>query len=174
MTTKKGDALTLKVDTSANWMAMQATGSFVPSYKRTYNVLAQRNAFEKDAKGMYVNEYAGDVVSAVKGTYYYYAEKVDSNEWEMSCATFDDYDLKLTVGATGKTTLAGYIGNTKVSAASFVFINPQNLGDEVCISDFVFPLSKSSFLDIWFNLWFDKRVQDYDSGLGGVDKVLFQ
>jgi hypothetical protein len=174
MTTKNGDALTLKVNTSLDWTQMQATGTLVPSYKRTYNVLAQRDAFGKDAKGRYLNEEAGEVAAAVNGTYYYNVVKIDSSEWELVSAEAGDYDLKLTVYSTGKTTLSGNVGTTKVSSSSFIFVNPENLGDDVCISDFVVPLSKTSFLDVWFNLWFDKRTEDYESGLGGIDKVSFE
>ena len=160
LTTKKGEKLTLTLDSTAAWDANQLSGEFttaeiaatkkaaaVPS--RTYSVSAQRNAFGK--------------------TWYFAATGDETTGWKLAY-TEDTKGAALTVTlkADGSTSIAGKLPNgtdtkgkavtIKVSASGYA--NVGGLKDGAILVDFapVLAVNKvKTVLAITTNLWFDRK-----------------
>ena len=168
LTTKKGEKLTLMLDSTAAWDADQLSGEFttaaiaetkkaavVPS--RTYSVTAQRNAFGK--------------------TWYFAATGDETTGWKLAY-TEDTKGAALTVTlkADGSISIAGKLPNgtdakgkavtIKVSASGYA--NVGGLKDGAILADFapVLAVNKAkTVLAIKTNLWFD-RLNNHASGVG--------
>ena len=168
LTTKKGEKLTLTLDSTAAWDVNQLSGAFttaviaetkktaaVPS--RTYSVSAQRNAFGK--------------------TWYFAATGDETAGWKFAY-TEDTKGAALTVTlkADGSTSIAGKLPNgtdakgksvtIKVSASGYA--NVGGLKDGAILADFtpVLTVNKvKTVLAIKTNLWFD-RTNDHAEGAG--------
>ena len=166
--TKKGEKLTLTLDSTAAWDANQLSGEFttaeiaatknsaaVPS--QTYSVSAQRNAFGK--------------------TWHFAAEGDETTGWRL-VYTEDAKGAALTVTlkADGAVSIAGMLQGTldakgkitpfKVSASGYA--NVGGLKDGVILADFapVLTVNKvKAVLAIKTNLWFD-RSNDHGTGVG--------
>ena len=160
LTTKKGEKLTLTLDSTAAWDVNQLSGEFttaaiaetkktaaVPS--RTYTVSAQRNAFGK--------------------TWYFAATGDEATGWKLSY-TEDTKGAALTVTlkADGAVSIAGTLQGTKdakgkattfkVSASGYA--NVGGLKDGAILADFapVLTVNKvKTVLAITTNLWFDRK-----------------
>ena len=173
LTTKKGERLSLTLDSNAAWDADQLSGAVttaeiaetrnaaaVPS--RTYSVSAQRNAFGK--------------------TWYFTAVGDERTGWTFAY-TKDAKTAALTVTlkADGATSIAGALPNgvdakgkavsLKVSASGYA--NVGGMRDGAIIADFapVVTVNKAKrVLSIRANLWFD-RLNDHDEGAGSAQMV---
>ena len=168
LTTKKGEKLTLMLDSTAAWDANQLSGEFttaaiaetkktaaVPS--RTYVVSAQRNAFGK--------------------TWYFTATGDETTGWKLAY-TEDTKGaaLTMTLKADGSTSIAGKLPNgtdakgkavtIKVSASGYA--NVGGMRDGAIMADFA-PIvtvnNEKTALAITTNLWFD-RSNDHAEGVG--------
>ena len=168
LTTKKGEKLTLMLDSTAAWDANQLSGEFttaaiaetkktaaVPS--RTYVVSAQRNAFGK--------------------TWYFTATGDETTGWKLAY-TEDTKGAALTVTlkADGSISIAGKLPNgtdakgkavtIKVSASGYA--NVGGMRDGAIMADFA-PIvtvnKEKTALAITTNLWFD-RSNDHAEGVG--------
>ena len=166
--TKKGEKLTLMLDSTAAWDANQLSGEFttaaiaetkktaaVPS--RTYVVSAQRNAFGK--------------------TWYFTATGDETTGWKLAY-TEDTKGAALTVTlkADGSISIAGKLPNgtdakgkavtIKVSASGYA--NVGGMRDGAIMADFA-PIvtvnKEKTALAITTNLWFD-RSNDHAEGVG--------
>ena len=168
LTTKKGEKLTLTLDSTAAWDANQLSGEFttaeiaatkktaaVPS--RTYSVSAQKNAFGK--------------------TWYFTAVGDESAGWTLDyAATAKAAALTVTLKADGSTAIAGNLPGLpdkkgkatsfKVSASGYANIGLMREG--VIAADFapVLTVNKmKTILAIKTNLWFDRK-NDHEGGVG--------
>ena len=168
LTTKKGEKLTLMLDSTAAWDENQLSGEFttaaiaatkktaaVPS--RTYSVSAQRNAFGK--------------------TWYFAATGDETTGWKLAY-TEDTKGaaLTMTLKADGSTSIAGKLPNgtdakgkavtIKVSASGYA--NVGGMRDGAIMADFA-PIvtvnKEKTALAITTNLWFD-RSNDHAEGVG--------
>lgn len=168
LTTKKGEKLTLMLDSTAAWDENQLSGEFttaaiaatkktaaVPS--RTYSVSAQRNAFGK--------------------TWYFAATGDETTGWKLAY-TEDTKGaaLTMTLKADGSTSIAGKLPNgtdakgkavtIKVSASGYA--NVGGMRDGAIMADFA-PIvtvnNEKTALAITTNLWFD-RSNDHAEGVG--------
>ena len=168
LTTKKGEKLTLMLDSTAAWDENQLSGEFttaaiaatkktaaVPS--RTYSVSAQRNAFGK--------------------TWYFAATGDETTGWKLAYAEVTkDAALTVTLKADGSTSIAGKLPNgtdakgkavtIKVSASGYA--NVGGMRDGAIMADFA-PIvtvnKEKTALAITTNLWFD-RSNDHAEGVG--------
>ncbi len=160
LTTKKGETLTLTLDSTAAWDANQLSGAFttalipakgksaeIPS--RTYSVSAQRNAFGK--------------------TWYFAATGDETTGWEFAY-TEDTKGAALTVTlkADGSTSIAGKLPNgtdakgkqVTFSVSASGYANVGGLKDGAILADFapVLTVNKvKTVLAITTNLWFDRK-----------------
>ena len=168
LTTKKGEKLTLTLDSTAAWDANQLSGEFttaeiaatkkaaaVPS--RSYSVSAQKNAFGK--------------------TWYFTAVGDETTGWTLDyAATAKAAALTVTLKADGTTAIAGSLPglpdtkgkatSLKVSASGYANIGLMREG--VIAADFapVLTVNKmKTILAIRTNLWFDRK-NDHGSGVG--------
>ena len=150
LATKKGETLTLSLDSAAGWDANQLTGEFsVGGVSRA--VVAHKNAFGKawyfNAVG---NEAAGWVLS--------YAENAKAAA------------LAVTLNADGSTKIAGKLGTLSVNASGYADVT--SLSEGVIIADFAPVVSVKEggstvkrVLSIGTNLWFD-RSGEHGEGVG--------
>ena len=173
LTTKKGERLSLTLDSNVAWDADQLSGAYttaeiaetknaaaVPS--RSYSLSAQRNAFGK--------------------TWYFAAVGNEQSGWTFAY-TKDAKAAALTVTlkADGSTAIAGKLPNgvdgkgwsvtLKVSASGYANVGWMREG--AIIADFapVVTVNKSKrVLSIRANLWFD-RLNDHDEGAGSAQMV---
>lgn len=161
LTTKKGETLTLTLDSTAAWDANQLSGEFttVAVPPRTYAVSAQRNAFGK--------------------TWYFAATGDETTGWKLTY-TEDTKGASLTVTlkADGSISIAGKLPNgtdtkgkavtIKVSASGYA--NVGGLKDGAILADFapVLTVNKVKIaLAIKTNLWFDRK-NGHENGVGEV------
>ena len=160
LTTKKGEKLTLMLDSTAAWDADQLSGEFttaaIAETKKTaavppriYSVSAQKNAFGK--------------------TWYFAATGDETTGWKLAY-TEDTKGAALTVTlkADGSTSIAGKLPNgtdtkgkavtIKVSASGSA--NVGGLKESAILADFapVLTVNKvKTVLAITTNLWFDRK-----------------
>lgn len=166
--TKKGDVLTLTLDSTAAWDANQLSGEFttaeiaatkktaaVPS--RTYSVSAQKNAFGK--------------------TWHFAAVGDETTGWTLDyAATAKAAALTVTLKADGSTAIAGKLPGLpdkkgkatsfKVSASGCANVGLMREG--AITADFapVLTVNKvKKVLAIRTNLWFDRK-NDHEGGVG--------
>ena len=170
LTTKKGEKLTLTLDSTAAWDSNQLSGEFTTAAiaetkktaavsSRTYSVSAQRNAFGK--------------------TWYFAAVGDESTGWKLAY-TEDTKGAALTVTlkADGSTSIAGKLPNgtdtkgkavtIKVSASGYA--NVGGLKDGAILADFapVLTVNKvKTVLAISTNLWLDRK-NDHGTCVGEV------
>ena len=149
LTTKKGEKLTLTLDSAAAWDANQLTGSYSPASGRALDVTAQKNAFGK--------------------TWYFSAVGNESTGWKL--AYIEDTKgaaLTVTLKADGAVSIAGTLQGTKdakgkattfkVSASGYA--NVCGLKDGAILADFapILTVNKvKTVLAITTNLWFDRK-----------------
>lgn len=160
LTTKKGEKLTLTLDSTAAWDENQLSGEFttatiaetkktaaVPS--RTYAVSAQKNAFGK--------------------TWYFAAVGDETTGWTLDyAATAKAAALTVTLKADGTTAIAGNLPGLpdkkgkatsfKVSASGSANVGPMREG--AIAADFASVLTVNkvkTVLAISTNLWFDRK-----------------
>ena len=173
LTTKKGEKLTLMLDSTVAWDANQLWGEFataaiaetkktaaVPS--RTYSVSAQKNAFGK--------------------TWYFTAVGNETTGWTLDyAATAKAAALTVTLKADGTTAIAGSLPGApdkngkattfKVSASGYANVGLVREG--AIAADFapVLTVNKmKTILAIKTNLWFDRK-SDHGSGVGEAQFV---
>ena len=157
LTGKKGETLTLALDSSAGWNADQLTGSFAAvSSKPPYQVVARKNAFGK----MWYLSAAGN----------------ERDGWSLSYTeNTKTAALTVTLNADGSTKIAGKLGTLSVSASGYADVT--RLANGVIYADFAPVLSvkddKATLkktLSIRANLWFD-RSNDHAEGVGSAKLV---
>ena len=161
LTTKKGDFMTLALDSNAAWDANQLTGTYSPpNMTGWFDLSAQRNAFGK--------------------TWYFAAVGDERTGWTFAY-TKDAKGAALTVTlkADGSTSIAGKLPNgtdakgkavtIKVSASGYANVGGMRNG--ALIADFapIVTVNKvKRALSIHANLWFD-RSNDHAEGAGGAN-----
>ena len=168
LTTKKGEKLTLTLDSTAAWDANQLSGEFttaeiaatkkaaaVPS--RTYSVSAQKNAFGK--------------------TWYFTAVGDETTGWTLDyAATAKAAALTVTLKADGSTAIAGKLPGLpdkkgkatsfKISASGFANVGLMREGELAADFAPVLTVNKvKKALAIRTNLWFDRK-NDHEGGVG--------
>ena len=149
--TKKGDFMTLSLDSGAAWDANQLTGTYSPpNMTGWFDLSAQRNAFGK--------------------TWYFTAAGDEQTGWTFAY-TKDSKAAALTVTlkADGSTAIAGKLGAIKVGASGYA--NAGGMRDGAIIADFapIVTVNKvKRALSIRTNLWFD-RSNDHAEGAGGAN-----
>ena len=171
LTTKKGERLSLTLDSNAAWDADQLSGAFttalilakgieIPS--QTYLLSAQRNAFGK--------------------TWYFTAVGDEQTGWTFAYTKdVKAAALTVTLKADGSTAVAGALPNgedakgkvvaLKVSASGYA--NVGGMREGAIMTDFapIVTVNKvKKVLSIHTNLWFD-RSDDHDEGVGGAEFV---
>ena len=149
--TKKGDELSISIDTSAGWNTNQLSGVFAAYGKETLAVSARRNAF---------------------GKLWHFAATGDADSgWILSyAANAKAADLSVTLNADGSTRVAGKLGQLKVKASGYS--DATGLAGGVIFADFA-PVvsvkdgrtSAKCVLSLRTNLWFD-RSNNHAEGIG--------
>jgi len=143
LATKKGETLTLALDSAAGWDKNQLTGSFAAVAGRPpYPVVARKNAFGK--------------------TWYFNAEGNERDGWRLSYAeNAKAAALTVTLNADGSTKIAGKLGALSVSASGYADVTSLSKG--MIIADFAPVVSMKEgkttvkrVLSIGTNLWFDR------------------
>ena len=148
--TKKGEFMTLALDSNAAWDANQLTGTYSPpNMTGWFDLSAQRNAFGK--------------------TWYFTAAGDEQTGWAFAY-TKDAKTAALTVTlkADGSTAIAGKLGAIKVGASGYA--NAGGMREGAIIADFapIVTVNKvKQALSIHTNLWFD-RSNDHSEGAGGA------
>ena len=149
--TKKGEFMTLALDSNAAWDANQLTGTYSPpNMTGWFDLSAQRNAFGK--------------------TWYFTAVGDEQTGWTFAY-TKDAKAAALTVTlkADGSTAIAGKLGSIKISASGSANVGGMRAG--AIIADFapIITVNKvKRALSIHANLWFD-RSNDHAEGAGGAN-----
>ena len=157
LTTKKGERMTLRLDSTAAWDANQLTGGYLSANGRALNVTAQRNAFGKN--------------------WYFAATGDEATGWKFAYAeNAKGAALTVTLKADGAISIAGTLQGTKdakgkamtfkVSASGYA--NVGGLKDGAILADFAPILTVNKIkkvLAIKTNLWFD-RQDNHASGVG--------
>ena len=146
LATKKGETLTLALDSTAGWDMNQLTGEFSVGGERR-DVVARKNAFGK--------------------TWYFAAEGNEADGWSLSYAeNAKTAALTVTLNADGSTKIAGKLGS--LSASSSGYADVTSLSKGVIIADFapvvsvkVGKATVKRVLSIGTNLWFD-RSNEHD------------
>ena len=155
LVTKKGEKLTLSLNSTAGWDANQLMGTFsVGGVSR--DVVARKNAFGK--------------------TWYFNAVGNETGGWSLSYAeNAKAAALTVTLNADGSTKIAGKLGTLSVSASGYADVT--GLAGGVIFADFAPVVSikdgKSTFkraLSIRANLWFD-RSNNHPEGTGTAKVV---
>ena len=155
LTTKKGEMLTLSLDSAAGWNKDQLTGTFSAGGV-SRDVVARKNAFGK--------------------TWYFNAEGDVDNGWVLSFAeNAKAAALTVTLNADGSTKIAGKLGTLSANASGYADVT--GLADGVIYADFAPVVSikdgKTTLkraLSIRANLWFD-RSNNHPEGVGTVKVV---
>ena len=154
LATKKGETLTLSLDSAAGWNANQLTGEFAAlSPKQPRQVVARKNAFGK--------------------TWFFKAEGNESTGWTLSFAENAKVAaLTVTLNADGSTKIAGKLGALNVNASGYADVT--GLSGGVIFTDFAPVVSVKDgkatvkrILSIRANLWFD-RSDNHAEGVGTV------
>ena len=149
--TKKGEFMTLALDSNAAWDANQLIGTYSPpNMTGWFDLSAQRNAFGK--------------------TWYFTAVGDEQTGWTFAY-TKDAKAAALTVTlkVDGSTAIAGKLGAIKVSASGCA--NVGGMREGAIIADFapIVTVNKvKRALSIHTNLWFD-RSNDHAEGVGGAN-----
>ena len=152
LVTKKGEKLTLALDSAAGWDKNQLTGSFAAAAGQSpYPIVARKNAFGK--------------------TWYFNAEGNERDGWRLSYAENAKVAaLTVTLNADGSTKIAGKLGflnasgkTETISVSASGYADVTSLSEGVIIADFAPVVSvkegKSTLkrvLSIGTNLWFDR------------------
>ena len=144
LATKKGELLTLVLDSAAGWDENQLTGTFAAGTRDAcpYPIVARKNAFGK--------------------TWYFNAEGNERDGWRLSYAeNAKAAALTVTLNADGSTKIAGKLGTLSVSASGYADVT--RLSEGAIIADFApvvsVKIGKSTLkrvLSIGANLWFDR------------------
>lgn len=155
--TKKGEKLSMTLDSTTGWDKDQLTGTFTTTKGRTLNVTSQRNAFSK--------------------AWYFTAEGDETSGWTFAY-TKDAKAAALTVTlkADGTTSIAGKLPNgvdkngkavtLPVSASGVA--NAGMMREGAMAADFapVLTVNKvKTVLAIRTNLWFDRK-NEHETGIG--------
>ena len=157
LTTKKGETLTLALDSAAGWNANQLMGSFAAvAGQSPYQVIARKNAFGK--------------------IWYFGAAGNERDGWSLSYAeNAKAAALTVTLNADGSTKIAGKLGTLSVSASGYADVT--GLANGVIYADFAPVVSvkdgKATLkkaLSVRANLWFD-RSNDHVEGVGSAKLV---
>ena len=158
LATKKGEKLTLVLDSAAGWNANQLTGTFTAgSSKPSYQVIARKNAFGK--------------------TWLFKAEGNESEGWTLSYAeSAKAANLTVTLNADGSTKIAGKLGTLNVSGSGYSDMTAVQ--DGAIIADFAPVVSMKEgkatvkrVLSIRANLWFDRSNEMHSGDIGTVKIV---
>ena len=161
---KKGETLTLSLDSAAGWDKNQLTGNFTAVAGRPpYPVVARKNAFGK--------------------TWYFNAEGNERDGWRLSYAeNAKAAALTVTLNADGSTKIAGKLVDAQervppISVSASGYADVTSLSEGAIIADFAPVVSmkngKASLkkaLSIRANLWFD-RLNDHAEGVGSAKLV---
>ena len=148
LATKKGQTLTLVLDSVAGWNENQLTGTFAAAAGQSpYSVVARKNAFGK--------------------TWHFNAEGNEREGWRLSYAeNAKAAALTVTLNADGSTKIAGKLGTLSVGASGYADVT--SLSEGVIIADFAPVVSMKEgkttvkrVLSIGANLWFD-RSNEHD------------
>ena len=143
LATKKGETLTLSLDSAAGWDKSQLTGTFAAAAGQSpYPVIARKNAFGK--------------------TWCFNAEGNERDGWQLLYAENSKAAaLTVTLNADGSTKVAGKLGTLSVSASGYADVT--SLSEGVIIADFAPVVSvkedkvtRKRVLSIGTNLWFDR------------------
>ncbi len=154
LATKKGETLTIALDSNAGWNMNQLTGEFAATGTRdARHVVARRNAFGK--------------------TWYFAADDDGTGGWTLYYAeNAKAAALTVTLNADGSTKIAGKIGMHNVTASGYSDVT--GLSDGVIYADFAPVVSvkdgKTTLkrgLSVRANLWFD-HSNDHAEGVGSV------
>lgn len=149
--TKKGDALSISIDTAAGWNTNQLSGVFAAYGKEALAVSARRNAF---------------------GKFWHFTAVGDADSgWVLSyAANAKAADLSVTLNADGSTRVAGKLGSLKVNASGYSDVT--GLPGGVIFADFAPVVSVKDgrtsvkrILSLRTNLWFD-RFDKHAEGVG--------
>ena len=160
LATKKGDTLTLSLDSNAGWNENQLTGSFTAVAGRPpYPVVARRNAFGKTW-----------YFTAVAGRPPY---QDGDGSWTLSyAANAKEAALTVTLNADGSTKISGKLGSLNVTASGYSDVT--GLSGGVIYADFAPVVSVKEgkttlkrVLSVRANLWFD-RSNDHAEGVGSA------
>ena len=153
LATKKGETLTLSLDSNAGWNVNQLTGAFATADagRPPYQVVARRNAFGK--------------------TWYFAADGDARSGWTLSYAVnAKAAALTVTLNADGSTKIAGKLGTLSVNASGYSDVT--GLANGVIFADFAPVVSVKDVkatakrvLSIRANLWFD-RSNAHSEGVG--------
>lgn len=160
--TKKGEELSLTLDTMAGWDANQLEGTFTTENGLVHKVSSQRNAFSK--------------------AWYFSATGDETAGWRFAFSEdAKSAALTVTMKADGSTAIAGNLPNgidtkgkaafVKVSASGYA--NVGGLRNGAILADFSPVLTvggKKKVLAITANLWFD-RSNMHPEGMGGAKLV---
>ena len=157
LVTKKGETLTLALDSAAGWNESQLTGSFAAAAGQSpYPVIARKNAFGK--------------------TWCFNAAGNERDGWRLSYAENAKVAaLTVTLNADGSTKIAGKLGylnasgkTESISVSASGYADVTRLSESVIIADFAPVVSVKAgkatlkrVLSIGTNLWFD-RSNEHD------------
>ena len=150
LTTKAGDRLSLRVESTAAWDAQQATGTLTPAAGDAAGVSAQRRAFGK--------------------TWQFSATGDAQSGWTLAyAAASSSANLTVSLGADGVTKLAGKLGGYSISATGYA--NVGDLKNGVLVADFA-PVvtvgkgktAKKLQFVVRTNLWFDRSDEHDEIG----------
>ena len=158
LTTKKGDFMTLSLDSNAGWDANQLTGTYSPPNATGWqNLSAQRNAFGK--------------------TWYFTAVGDEQTGWTFAYAKDAKAAvLTVTLKADGTTSIAGKLPNgvdkngraVTLSVSASGVANTGMMSRGAMAADFAPVLTvggTKKVLAIRTNLWFDRK-NDHEEGVG--------
>ncbi len=151
--TKKGETLSLELDSAAGWNEDQLTGTFAAANGAVRRVVARRNAFGK--------------------TWYFAADGDTSKGWILSYVSdAKTAALTVTLNADGSTKIAGKLGTISVNASGYSDVT--GLANGVIYADFAPVVSirenrptAKRVLSIRTNLWFD-RSNEHGEGVGSA------
>ena len=151
LATKKGEVLTLALDSTAGWDTDHLTGTFTTADGMSRSVVARRNAFGR--------------------TWYLTADGDADNGWTLSYSEDSKTANKtVTLSADGSTKIAGKIGTLNISASGYSGVTGVSSG--VIFADFAPIVSLKEekttikrVLSIRTNLWFD-RSNGHAEGVG--------
>ena len=156
LSTKKGETLTLSLDSWAGWDFNQLTGSFSAASGAASDVVARRNAFGK--------------------TWHFAAEGNIDDGWTLSyTANAKAANLTVTLNADGSTKIAGKLEALSVNASGYSDVT--GLYNGVIFADFAPVVSVKEgkatikkVLSIRTRLWFD-RSNDHFEDIGSARLV---
>ena len=163
LVTKKGEMLTLALDSAAGWNESQLTGSFAAAAGQSpYPVVARKNAFGK--------------------TWCFNAAGNERDGWRLSYAeNAKAAALTVTLNADGSTKIVGKLGylnasgkTESISVSASGYADVTSLSEGVILADFAPVVSVKEgkatlkrVLSIGTNLWFD-RSNAHAEGIGSA------